>query len=437
MQWCFSRRLRIGRQLAASFASVTLGTIAYGDGPPLWNPFNGASGAPISVVAKVERVKGASIYRFDSPSSGNNNQSHSLASYTLDVCSTITIKNIGTGSSGATYTMGVMIYDEGLVVGKTTGTLIHLLNSSGNLNQYGCGWILNQGEEITLVDKNANSADQSVTVWLHKNDGGNYSGYVTHRTLHVDYFSTTAQPIDTRMTFGPANAEGAIVPDPNASEGHLVFPDWKYRGGLFVGNMTGTSDKSGLGRVQIKVTSPPSTSSVGAATLAMVDRGKASSWPGTTYLGIYSPATNDPNVNQAFSALTWANRWSISPDSTPELPTSAEFSSTEDPIDFYDPPTTWGPYFANFKLTYWKDSSYNHGATSGELTRMCIAQVSEGTANTWRYFTSGFFEAPSNFGITSADFAPRLLVVAPILQLSAPSGFSGTYPMGYSGMTGQ
>lgn len=66
--------------------------------------------------------------------------------------------------------------------------------------------------------------------------------------------------IDTRVSYGPANVEGRLEPDPNWELRNLNFGSWKWNGGLFVGHIPQGwfKDRSGLARSQLWPQSAPS-----------------------------------------------------------------------------------------------------------------------------------------------------------------------------------
>ena len=409
---------------------AAIGGVASAAFPPGWNPFGNDNGSPNCFFSKIERHRSIQAKKFLA-SSSTVGSTPTYADVTLSNANTVTIglQIITGGATTWTYEMYVMLEDGGIVVNPPTGEVLNTYNIQ--TSQWGykvAAYRLYEGQTIQLAEKLESGAGQYVTIAIvRKASGVIDSGYVIRKQLVVESFLSTAKTIDTRLTFGQPNAVGEIAPDPNATEGFVNFVDWKFKGGLFAGNMTGKKDKSGLSRTQFLTSGAPNAENVGAATLSVVDRGPLENVPTSGYLGIFAPLVSDANLTASFTGLTWASRWtSINPNGTAE-------NSAEKAIDSYLPHTTGVEEYANLKLTYWLPTS-SYVATTHELKHQVLALDNENTIPSWRYFLNVGFIAPSTFGIPSANFQPRLLTIKPPILLSGNPTF---YPWQSSSWTSQ
>lgn len=217
-------------------------------------------------------------------------------------------------------------------------------------------------------------------------------------TLDLTKLSCSDASIDTRKGYGQPNLDGELPGDPNADLTNLNFANWHYKGGLFVGNMPAASgDLSGMARLQLLVPSG-GQGDVRLATLSVFDLGSPTN-ASAPQIGLYLPSSSDPNLSTSQATLTWANKWTIEPRTSPSSPPD----DSKDPISYVTFSGSGGDY-ANFPL-----NRENALPATMSLSKICLAMTveSESSGPFWRYFGSGEYQ--SAFSIfPSNDCAPRV-----------------------------
>lgn len=238
----------------------------------------------------------------------------------------------------------------------------------------------------------------------------------SHGAYYYDYtlqkLSALDASIDTRKTYGQPNKDGELPADPNAPRREVNFGGWKYKGGLFVGNMPeGGKDVSGLARSQLWVQGGSTyASTYDFAALSLFDTGKPldSGITGALDLGVYIPSSSDTNIGSTDADVTWATAWSITPGTVNtggSSWTSSAFSGTT-------LSSTGTDDYVCLPLS--ADGGNIHPAHC--LDWLCLAIQDEstfvsGSSTAWHYFASSEYETGSTFPLN--DCAPRVWVVVP------------------------
>jgi hypothetical protein len=143
----------------------------------------------------------------------------------------------------------------------------------------------------------------------------------------------------------------------------------------------------------------------------MFYRGTPPNVTGSVTFGAYTPGNSDPNLTSTAGAVTWATRWNIAPQETPDNPRDP----SKDPM-FRVPfsSSTIAGEYATWTLT--DTHKLTSSTPANALTALAIAIEDEpdfltnGTT-AWRYFASQ--EWPSSVPNTfpNNDSMPRLWLV--------------------------
>lgn len=144
----------------------------------------------------------------------------------------------------------------------------------------------------------------------------------TRLTFAISKSPTKASSVDTRLAYGNPDSSGLLIPDPNASLGHLAFRPYAFKGGLFVGRMPGDGkDKSGEARIHVAspgLPAPPSTAFLMGRCVQLYC---AEAPPGVSGVFQTYPTLTTSTFAQAFydqPAITWGQRADILPPVTGE-----------------------------------------------------------------------------------------------------------------------
>lgn len=126
-----------------------------------------------------------------------------------------------------------------------------------------------------------------------------------------------AGSVDTRLAYGNPDAEGKLIPDPNASLGHLAFRPYSFKGGMFVGTMpVGSKDKSGTAWMHIASPGLPAPPTNAWLMGRCVQLYCSETPPGITHDFSINPVLTTSIFAQAFydqPAKTWTQRANIEP----------------------------------------------------------------------------------------------------------------------------
>lgn len=136
--------------------------------------------------------------------------------------------------------------------------------------------------------------------------------------------------VDSRKGYGQPNREGQFPADPNAELRNINFGNWTYKGGMFIGNMPGsTNDRSGTARIQLNADLVPGGLVPRITVLTVYQAGKPTNVSGAMTLGVYGIWSGLGMPITAESALTWANKLPATPRAA--VPNGQSYDPLKDP----------------------------------------------------------------------------------------------------------
>jgi len=329
---------------------------------------------------------------------------------------TIAVVHVGMANEVPLERMGMSA--KGTILPDVVGNIRHSSNSGTGP---GLRHILSYNDEVgvhVISDSNGHLPGKIINVVVEchiteeelQNNNWVVISY-THTGQRVTYDCEKKAPlhvasIDSRRCYGQPNAEGALMADANAELRNPAFPNWVYKGGLFVGMMPWqTGDQSGLARCQLLFEEINQQLYIGApeprlVSLACFDMGRPSSVGGDIVVGAYSVTAGATPPYR----FTWDNRWSIAPRTTPSTP----------PDHSCDPWSTntlssSSQEYVNWLLTDITQTTRSYWIMGGIV--LALNGESQVTWPVWRYFASPAYQSLFPTTPILSDCQPRLWVI--------------------------
>jgi hypothetical protein len=265
--------------------------------------------------------------------------------------------------------------------------------------------------ELTIMVKSRSTYDRkriSDGVTVYSSD----QMWWTRHNLIITKNLVDTTAITTRKVYSVPNKEGAVPADPNGRLRHIGFPNWTFRGGLFVGILGPENqfkDRSGTSRIQGR-----HSTAIGddhrLMVLSMASPGRLPDDHGYLSVGLYFPRNDTLNLNEPVSTMTWDKRWTV----TPKGEDGDNFKYHEKPYSTVEfAPETLADY-ANFKMPKFfapETVGPEYLDTAKTIFALCAPESSASPPTlSWRYFASDELEADHTSGLEN-DSRPRIWTV--------------------------
>jgi len=289
----------------------------------------------------------------------------------------------------------------------TGGSYTFLLPGGGTQTDYGATIDINPGTAYTVhycADPGAvlSAGNLAITI-AYKDD--NVPKWVRYN-LKVHKRICDAASVDSRMGFMDPHADGTSEPTGNEYLRNLNFGSYLYRGGLFLGKMSWTSDQSGIGRIMLWPASGDSITQTMAMGVSLLDTGRRANYVQTNGIVAYyaTPASGTyvPGSSTSIteSTATWNNQWTFDHDAGDEMGSVSSITDND---------------YATWMLSKVVDNVLV--VPTYATSHFTIALLDEAaTSYSWRYFAGDEYEALAtssemDLGFPFTDCKPRLWIV--------------------------